>query len=82
MNHIIGNKIEIIGLILPSSDHVSHHIAVRVPNSNAATHIHTTNQINIFPKKDHIDTSLGALSKIATSGFFIFLSFCKESIQI
>jgi len=82
MNHITGKRTQIIELRLPSSLPVSHPIAVKVPNNRAATHIHTTTQINIFPKNDHSDTSLGALSNIATSGFLISFLFGIEFIQI
>ncbi len=80
-NHTTGNKTHKIEFILPSSDPVSHHIAVNVANNRAATQIHTTTQINIFPKNDQSVTSLGALSNIFTSGFLMSF-FCIESIQI
>ena len=75
INHTTGNKIHINGFTLSLSDHVIHHIAVKVPNNNAATQIHTTIPIKIFPKKDQADTSFGALSNKDTSGFFMFFGF-------
>ena len=64
-----------IELRFPSSDQVTHHIAVNVPNRSAATQIHTTTPIKTFQKNDQAVTSFGALSNKATSGFFISLDF-------
>ena len=82
INHTTGRRIHIIEFTLPLSDQVIHHIAVKVPKSNAATQIHTTNPMKIFPKKDQAVTSFGALSNIAISGFDIFFDFCGELISI
>jgi hypothetical protein len=82
INHTTGNKIHIIGFKFQSSEPVIHHIAVKVPNSNAATHIHTTIPIITLPKNDQAVTSFGALSNRATSGFFISLDFLNEFISI
>ena len=75
-NPIIGSNTHIISLRLPSPDHVIHDIA-SAPNNKAAVQIQTSTPRKIFPKKDQILTSLGALSNIATSGLlFSFIIFC------
>ncbi|MBQ5945807.1 hypothetical protein IJL65_05585 [bacterium] len=72
INHTIGNKTHSIFKLSPS-DPVIEDIAVKAPNNKAATQTHTIAPMNIFPKKDPILTSFGALSNIATSGLFVSL---------
>jgi hypothetical protein len=81
-NHTAANKIVNIELACQLSVHVTDQSAAKVQNSKATTQIHTINQINILPKKDHMLTSLGALSNIVISGFSKTFWFCAEFIQI
>ena len=81
-NQTTDNKILSIELASPVSDQVTEPSAANVQNNRATTQSHTINQVNIFPKKDHKVTSLGALSNIATSGFTKFFWFCVGFVQI
>jgi hypothetical protein len=69
-NPTTGKSTQIIEFTL-SSVPVNHHRADRVANNNAATQIQTTIPKRIFQKNDHAVTSLGALSNMEISGFFI-----------
>jgi hypothetical protein len=71
INQTTGNKTFIRGLADEPPEDVIHHKAASVQNNRAATHNQTIIPIKILPKKDQNVTSFGALSNIATSGFFI-----------
>jgi hypothetical protein len=71
INHTIANNIFKVEFAIPSLVSAIHPTAANVQNKRATTHNQTSNHIKNFQKKDQSETSLGALSNIATSGLSI-----------
>lgn len=69
-NQMTGNKIHNKGFNDVLSELPTHH-TVNAQNNKADIQIQIHTQMKIFPKNDHRDTSFGALSNIATSGFTV-----------